>query len=219
MLTGLILLGIVAALMFFGLAGRVYKNCGMPYPLAFAIVGLLIGGAFIPAIRAGGATIGVAGFIIPLVISGVIIYLASRRRELMRSIVTAITVIAVYTSVELLFGLVASYSVTVTAQGLLCGLVAYLVGKTELAALNGVFLGVPLGEISTGVTEYFAYGHELSFGGSSAYNALVIAAIFSVVLYEIVYAVKHTVYRRRRRAAAETSDELDPNEYKKYFDE
>ena len=218
MLVGLILLGIVAALMFFGIVGRVYKNCGMPYPLAFGVVGLLLGGAFIPAIRVNGATIGAAGFIVPLAISGVFIYLASRRRELMRSFVTAVTVTAVYTSVELLLGLIASDAVTVTVQGLLCGFVAYLVGKTELAALNGVFLGVPLGEIATGVTGYFAYGQAISFGGASAYNTLVIAAIFSVVLYEIVYTVKHTVYTKRR-AATEASEEFDPNEYKKYFDE
>ncbi len=219
MIVGLILLGLVAALMFFGVCGRVFKNCGMPYPLAFGIVGLLIGGAFIPAIEAGDAKIGAAGFIIPLAISAVLIYLASRRRELWRSIVTAVTVTAVYTSVELLLDLIAPGAVTVTVQGLLCGFVAYIVGKTELAALNGVFLGVPLGQVATGVTGVFAYGESMSLGGGDAFNVAVIAAVLSVVLYEIVYAVKHRVHARRRREALEASEELDPDEYKKYFDE
>lgn len=219
MLVGLILLGIVAALMFFGVCGRVFKNCGMPFPLAFCVVGLLIGGAFIPAINAGGAVIGVAGFIIPVVISAVFIFLASRRRELIRSFITAVIVTAVYTAVRLLLDIIAPISVTVTVQGLLCGFAAYLVGKTELAGLSGVFLGVPLGEVATNVTNYFAYGEIMRFGGSSAFNALVIAAVFSVVLYEIVYAVKHTAHLKRRRAAAEVAEEFDPNEYKKYFDE
>lgn len=219
MIVGLILLGLVAALMFFGVCGRVFKNCGMPYPFAFGVVGLLIGGAFIPAIVAGEATIGSAGFIIPLVTAAVFIYLASRRRELWRAVVTAVTVTAVYTSAELLLDLIAPSSVTVTVQGLLCGFVAYLVGKTELAALNGVFLGVPLGQIATGVTGVFAYGEPMSLGGGAAYDVLVISAVFAVVLYEIVYTVKHRVYVRKRRAAAEAAEELDPDEYKKYFDE
>lgn len=219
MLVGLILLGIVAALMFFGICGRVFKNCGMPYPLAFAVVGLLLGGAFIPAVRTEGATVGSAGFIVPLGISAAFIYLASRRRELVRSLVTAVTSAAVYTSVQLLLFIIASDAVIVIVQGLLCGFVAYLVGKTELAALTGTFLGVPLGEIAVGVTNRFAYGDRFAVGGASAFNALIIAAVFAVVLYEIVYAVKHAVYAKKRRIVAETAEYIDPNEYKKYFDE
>ncbi|MCH5351787.1 MAG: hypothetical protein J1F39_07460 [Clostridiales bacterium] len=219
MLVGLIILGIVAALMFFGVMGRVYKNCGMPFPLAFAVVGLLIGGAFIPAVRTSGATVGAAGFIVPLAVSAVFIYLASRRRELIRSFVATVTAAAVYTSVELLLVLVANDSVIVIVQGLLCGFVAYLVGKTELAALCGVFIGVPLGEVAVGVTNRFAYGEQFGIGGASAFNALIIAAVLSVVLYEVVYAVKYAANKKRRKLATEAAEEIDPNEYKKYFDE
>ncbi len=52
-------------------------------------------------------------------------------------------------------------------------------------------------------------------------DAVILAAVFSVVLYETVAAIKRTMNARARRslAEAEASEEFDPNEYKRYFDE
>ena len=61
----------------------------------------------------------------------------------------------------------------------------------------------------------------IALGSAAVFDAVILAAVFSVVLYETVAAIKRTMNARARRslAEAEASEEFDPNEYKRYFDE
>lgn len=222
MIIGLVLLGSVTVLLFFGVAERVFKSFGIAYWLAFVMVGVLIGCAFIPSFALGAATVNVAGFVAPILFGAVFIYLAARARELTHALVALSTVATLYIAVKLLLSPITGDTVTVVVSGFLCGSTAYLVGKTKTAALAATFGGFPIGEIAAMTVETFAFGSPIELGSAAAFDACVLAAVFSVVLYEAIAAIKRNMNskaRRMRAENAEVSAEFDPDEYKKYFDE
>ena len=222
MIIGLVLLGITALLLFFGIAKRVFANFGVPYLAAFVIVGVLIGSAFIPTFHIGRVSVNAAGFIAPMVFSVMFLLLAKRRREVWYAVVALSASAAVYVAVLLLISPITSVTVTVVSAGFLCGAVAYLVGKTQLGALAAVFAGLPLGEVVASAVNYFSLGTEISLGTAATFDTVILAAVFAVVLYEAIAAIRRTMNARAKTSAAletETAEEFDPDEYKRYFDE
>lgn len=223
MIIGLVLCGLVAVLLFFGVAERVFKSFGVAYWLAFIMIGLLIGCAFVPSFSIGGVTFNVAGFIAPIVFAVVFFVLAVRNREISPAIITAAVVIALSLSVDLIISPLVGETVTVIIVGFLCGAVAYLVAKTKLAALAGVFTGVPIGDIIASGVSVYVYGTPMRLGSAATFDSVILAAVFAVVLFEAISAIRRTMsVRRRKRTAAqmtELAEEFDPDEYKKYFDE
>ena len=222
MIIGLVLCGLVAVLLFFGIAERVFKSFGVAYWLAFVIVGTLIGCAFIPSFTVGAVQFNVAGFFAPLVFAAVFFVLAGRVGELARAFtVTAVTA-ALYISVWMLIEPIAFDTVTVIIIGFLCGAVDYLVGKTKIAALCGIFLGMPIGEVISSAVGMYVYKTPLQFGMPATFDAIILAAVTSIVLFEGIAAIKRFMnnkHRAKLKSTAETANEFDPDEYKKYFDE
>ncbi len=221
MIIGLVLLGITALLLFFGIARRVFMSFGVPYLLAFVLVGVLIGSAFIPTFFIGSVSINAAGFIAPLVFSVMFLLLAKRTREVWRAVVALSASMAVYVAVLLLIAPITSATVTVISAGFLCGAVAYLVGKTELSALAAVFAGLPLGEAVASIVSYVSLGSGIALGTAATFDSVILAAVFAVALCEAIAAIRRTMNTRARKNAleAETAEEFDPDEYKRYFDE
>lgn len=222
MIIGLVLLGLVAVLLFFGVAEHVFKSFGVAYWLAFVMIGVLIGSAFIPGFTVGAVEFNVSGFIAPLVFSAVFFALAVRTREVSRALVTTSVIAALFIAVWLLIEPITNDTVTVIIIGFLCGAVAFLVARTKLAACAAVFLGMPLGEVISSAVNMFVYGTPMQFGTAATFDAVILAAVFSIVLFEAVAAIKRissAKARARIESKTETADEFDPNEYKKYFDE
>lgn len=220
MIIGLILLALTVILMFFGIAKKVFNSFGITYWLAFIMVGVLIGCAFIPSFKLFGASVNVAGFIAPVVFGIIFFVLARRSHEVWRAAVTAVSVTALYVSVILLVQPISDNVVTAITAGFLCGAVAYLVAKTRVAALAGVFVGVPLGDVIASAVNVYVSGSAMSFGSAASFDAAVLAGVFAIILYEAIAAIKRTMNARARRAVeAETAQEFDPDEYKRYFDE
>lgn len=221
MIIGLILLGITALLLFLGIAKRVFSNFGVPYLLAFVIVGVLIGSAFIPTFNIGRVSVNVAGFVAPLTFAVMFLIIAGRRRETWSAFVASSSTAAVYAAVLLLISPITSVTVTVISAGFLCGAVAYLVGKTELGAIASVFAGLPIGEVISSVVGYFSLGRGIVLGTAATFDSVILAAVFAVILSEAISAIKRTMNTRAKRNAllAETAEEFNPDEYKRYFDE
>lgn len=220
MVIGLVLLGSVAVLLFFGVAERIFKSFGMTYWLAFVIVGVLVGCAFIPMFTVGAVEFNIAGFFSPLIFAAVFFALAARVGEVRHAIAAVSVTAALYISVQMLVSPLVSNTVTVIIIGFLCGAVGYLVGKTKLAALCGVFTGMPIGEVVSSVVWMYVQGTPIRFGTASTFDAIILAAIVSVVIFESVAAIKRTMRTRAKQATAlEVADEWGVDEYKKYFDE
>ena len=220
MIIGLVLLGLVAVLLFFGIAERVFKSFGVAVWLAFVMIGVLIGCAFIPTFTVGAVEFNVAGFFAPLLFSAVFFALAFRLREVGRGIVATAVTAALFISVWMLIAPITSDTVCVIIIGFLCGAVDYLVGKTKIAALCGIFLGMPIGDVISSAVGMYVYGTPLRFGAPSTFDAIILAAVTAVVIFESVSAIKRTMNHRAKAKAqlAETAEEFNPDEYKKYFD-
>ena len=223
MIIGLVLCGLVAVLLFFGVAERVFKSFGVAYWLAFIMIGLLIGSAFVPSFAIGGVVFNVAGFIAPVVFAVVFYVLAARTREVSRAVVTTAVTVALTVSVRLIISPLVGDVVSVLIVGFLVGAVAYLVSKTKLAALAGVFSGVPIGEIIASAVNVYVYSAPMQIGSAATFDAVILAAVFAVVLFEAIAAIRRTMStRRHRRTAAmmsEQGEDFDSDEYKRYFDE
>ncbi len=222
MIIGLVLLGSVAVLLLFGVAERVFKSFGVAYWLALVIIGVLIGCAFIPTFTAGNVTFNVAGFFAPLLFAGVLYALAIKTREGRRALVATSVTMASCIAIWLLIAPVTYTTVTVIVMGFLCGAVCYLVGKTKIAALCGIFTGLPIGEVIASSVNMYVYGTPIKFGSAATFDAIILAAVTAVVIFESIAAIKRTMNKRARtRAAAdaEIAEEFNPDEYKKYFDE
>lgn len=218
MIIGLVLLGCVALLLVFGIAERVFKSFGVAYWLAFIMVGVLIGCAFIPSVTFGVVTVDIAGFVAPIVFAIAFFVLAGRSREAIRALVAMSAVAALFVAVRLLIDPIASDIVSALTVGFLCGATAYLVAKTKVSALAAIFGGFPLGEGVAALVGFFTAGTPVLLGSAALYDAVILAAVFSVALYETVAAIKRTM-NHRARVMAETANEFDADEYKKYFDE
>ncbi|MCX4314941.1 MAG: hypothetical protein OSJ83_13955, partial [Clostridia bacterium] len=169
---------------------------GVAYWLAFVMIGLLIGSAFVPEFGIGSVTFNVAGFIAPIAFAVVFYVLAARTHEIMRAMVTTSVVVALFVSVWLLIAPIANDTVTVIIIGFLCGAVAFLVAKTKLAALAGVFAGMPIGEVISSAVDLFVYDTPMRFGTAATFDAVILAAVFSVALFETVSAIKRTINAR-----------------------
>lgn len=221
MIIGLVLCGLVAVLLFFGVAEQVFKSFGITYWLAFVLIGVLIGSAFIPSFSIGAVTFNVAGFIAPLVFAVIFMTLCARTREVWRALITMTTVAAMFIAIWLLIEPITNGTVTVIIVGFLCGAIGFLVGKTKLAALAAVFTGLPIGEVVSSTVGAVVSGSPMSFGSAAMFDAVVLSAVFSVVLFEAVAAIKRTMNKRAviRSELAEIAEEFNPDEYKKYFDE
>ena len=116
---------------------------------------------------------------------------------------------------------ITSSTVCVIIIGFLCGAVDYLVGKTKISALCGIFLGMPIGDVISSAVGMYVYGTPLRFGSPAAFDAVILAAVTAVVIFECVSAIKRTMNHRSKaklQTDAETADDFDPEEYKKYFD-
>ncbi len=216
MIIGIVLLSLVAVLLFFGVAERVFKSFGVAYWLAFIMVGALIGCAFIPSFNIGRLRINAAGFIAPTMFAVIFFVLARRTREVWRAIVAMTAVAALYLATLMAKPLI-NDTVIVVIAGFLCGAVAYLTARTKLASLAAVFAGFPLGELLS-MSVSLIMGENIALGSAVAFDACVLAAVFAVVLYEAIAAIKRNM-AARARLAAEVAEEFDPDEYKRYFDE
>lgn len=222
MIIGLVLLGLTAVLLFFGIAERVFKSFGVAGWLAFVIIGVLIGCAFIPTFTVGVVEFNVAGFFAPLLFAAVFFALAFRMREIRRAVVVTAVTAALFISVWLLIAPITSDTVCVIIIGFLCGAIDYLVGKTKIAALCGIFLGMPIGDVISSAVGMYVYGTPLRFGSPATFDAVILAAVTAIVIFESVSAIKRTMnHRAKTRAAVDAElaeDNVDPDEYKKYFD-
>ena len=222
MIIGLVLLGLTAVLLFFGIAERVFKSFGVAGWLAFVMVGVLIGCAFIPTFTVGVVEFNVAGFFAPLLFAAVFFALAFRMREVRRAVVVTAVTAALFIPSVLLIAPITSNTVCVIIIGFLCGAVDYFVGKTKIAALCGIFLGMPIGDVISSAVGMYVYGTPLRFGAPATFDAVILAAVTAVVIFESVSAIKRTMnHRTKSRAAVDVElaeDNVDRDEYKKYFD-
>lgn len=215
MTIGLILLAILAILIFFGLSERFFRQLGLNNWVAFLFVLALVIGAIVPNINIGNVfSLNVGSFLVPLIIMTVLMLIMKSGSEVLRGILGIISVAAVAVATRMLIeptigALILASSLIV---GLVGGMVAFLVGQSRLAALASAMGGIVLGDIIINFLYTFVVGgYTFSLGSNGVFDSIIIASVFSILLYEAINAIKHTTDRKRikRALAAEAAEDQD----------
>lgn len=193
MTIGLILLGITAILIFFGLTERFFRQSGVKNWLAFLIVLALVIGVIVPDINIRNFSMNIGGFIVPLV--AMILFIAMmRREEILKTIIATIAVASVAVATRMLIspinaGLVLASSLIV---GFVGGAAAFLAGQTRLATLASAFGGIILGDVIVNVLSVYVLKDSAVFflGSYGVFDSVILAAVFGAVLCQAVLAIK-----------------------------
>ena len=203
MTIGLVTLGIVAVLMFFGAAEKYFDRLGLTSWLTILLVLALIIGAVMPEVAVGSFVMTVGGFAVPLVVFVILLTLAAKSGNALRTVLALVIVAMATVALRLLVGVNNATLVLVSSLliGFVGGTLAYLAAGSRIGTLAGAIGGCVLGDVvSAGFMRMF-YGVETyTIGGFGIFDALVIAAVFGLVVAEIVAAVRRMTENRRAAA-------------------
>lgn len=212
MTTGIIILGIVAVLLFFGAAERYFDRLGMTSWLTFLIVLALIIGAVMPEVRTDGFVMTVGGFAVPAVVTVLLFVLSARDGNVLRTLLALAAEAAVCAGFRFIIGIPTSGGLIAffLLTGFIGGAVSFAVAGSRLGAVAAVFGGCLVGDaISMGLMRGF-YGGQFTLGGYGIFNAMIIGCASALAIAEIVYYVRRSVENRRiaaRRLTAEAAED------------
>jgi len=205
MTIGLIVLGVVSVLIFFGLLERFFVKMGVKSWLAFLLVLALVIGAIIPDITIGSfLSVNIGGFVVPLVIMVMLLAMMKSRPEVFRTIVSLIAVAAVAITARMLIeplnaGLIMASSLII---GFVGGTAAFLAGQTRLSTLAAAMGGIILGDIITGLMYRFMGGvTTVALGSYGVFDSVVVAGVFGMLLCEAILAIKRVNSSKRTAAS------------------
>ena len=195
---GVIMIVIVFALVFLGLAQRVLDRLYLNDKVALSLLVAMIAGSFINIPLTTGpivTSINVGGALIPLGLAIYVLYRAGTAREVGRALLVAVITAAVLYGIGLYTrGVGEPWNVNVLGlldplfyYPLIAGIVAYLVGRSR----RGAFVGAILGVLLLDVVDIFYYLNTglrgtVAFGGAGIIDVTFMAAVVAVLLAEII---------------------------------
>ena len=210
MTVGIVILGIVAVLLFFGAAERYFDRLGMTSWLTFLIVLALIIGAVMPEVRAERFVMTVGGFVVPTVVFILIFVLSVRGgSNALRILVALAAVGAIVTAFRLLTGIATTGALTAffLLSGVIGGAVAMAAAGTRTGSLAAVLGGCVAGDAVSMAILRGAYGQTVyTLGGYGIFNAMIVGCAAALLLAEIVAAVRRGVEDRRTAASKLTAE-------------
>lgn len=198
---GLIVLGVVAALIFFGLAQRVLDRLRLSDRAALAIIVALIAGSFITIPITTGrwdVTINLGGALIPIILAGYLLYRAGSRKEVVRAILATLVTAGIIYGIGTFMRIGAPAEPGGRFLGLLDSLWMYpiiagaagylLAGRSRRSAFIAATLGIVLADVGyyLWLVTTGAPAGTVAMGGAGVFDAVVLAGVFAVLLAEIV---------------------------------
>jgi len=229
---GLVLLGIVAVLIFFGIAARFFQKIGLPSWIAFILVLALVIGAVVPSIRIGNYfSMTVSGFLLPILITIILFALIGGRKSIatkrnfegLRAVFAVIAVAGVAVATRLLM-MPTSFSSVITSSviiGLVGGVAAYIVGMSRLATLTGAVGGIMLGDVIVNLVQRYAMGRDyLAFGASGVFDSIILASVVGILVLSAISALRRAQmkkYVRRHSLSFESGEDQHITEYEHFY--
>lgn len=222
MTIGLIILGILAVMLFFGAAEKYFDRLGLTSWLTFLLILALIVGAVVPEIKTEGFIMTVGGFIIPLIVGVIILIFAVKDGEALRTSLAIPVVAALTVMFRLVIGV--NSTATVLATSLLIGFVggaaAYLAAGSRLGTLAGALGGCIIGDAISAALLRGLFGYQtLTLGGYGIFDGMIIAATFGLIMAETVAAVRRAVGGRLAKEQdlnAEAGEDVSPGADSEY---
>ncbi|MCL4515156.1 MAG: DUF1614 domain-containing protein [Firmicutes bacterium] len=191
MSSGLILLLVTAALVYFGVAQRVLDRMRLTDRQALLFIALIILGSFfdIPLTRGGAVTINIGGAIIPMALAVWLIATADTGREKLRAVAaSAATGAVLYGAIKVLqFEEMHTVIDPIYIFGIVGGLVAYVMGRSRRSAFIAGIFGVVLVDVAHLVeVAVLRIPGGAAIGGAGALDTTVLSGLVAVSLAEII---------------------------------
>jgi uncharacterized membrane protein len=192
---GQIVLALILFLILFGLSQRVLDRMRLTNAQAVAVLLLIIGGSFvdIPLWRGDiQVTVNVGGALIPLCLAVYLLVKAGTVRERVRAVAAALLTAGIIylTGTVLMTGdLYDRFALLdpLYIYPLAAGLVAYLLGRSRRASFVAAVLGVLLTDVIHWIWLMVTRTPgDVYFGGGGGLDAIVLSAVFAVVLAELI---------------------------------
>ena len=190
--TGMILLLIVAALVYFGVAHRILDRMRLTDAQALVFIGLMIAGSFIdiPIMRGEIETsINVGGALIPLALA---IYLFSKSdssAEKIRSVVASLVTAAAIFAVSIFMNFEPANAIIdpIWLFGLIGGVVGYLSGRSRRAAFIAGTVGIIINDVVNLIRAVsMKMPATVAIGGAGIFDTIVLSGLIAVALAELV---------------------------------
>lgn len=192
-LVGLCLLSVVAVLAFFKVGRRVFERICIKEFVLFLFVLALSMGILIPSIAVGeNVFISIGGFIVPILFVLVMLYVSGVRKQIFSFGLTVLIVAALTVAMRAVIRPenIAFFIMNAVLTGLIAGAAAFFVGKGRTVIITGSISGIIIGDVVNNLMARFIYEIPPHFGGYGTFDTFLIAAIFGIVLAEIVEFVK-----------------------------
>lgn len=201
---GLIALGVIFALIFFGLAHRVLDRMKLSDRAALVIIGVLIVGSFITLPIVTGrwdVTLNVGGALVPILLAGYLLFTAGSRKEVVRAILATVVTAAVIYGIGSVIGRgspaepggrMLGFLDSLWVYPIIAGAAGYLAGRSRRSAFIAATLGIVLVDLGyfLWLVQTGAPAGTVALGGAGVFDAVVLAGVFAVLLAEIVGEVR-----------------------------
>lgn len=206
MSAGMVLLTVAAVLVFFGVAQRVLDKMYLTDQGALIIIGLMFFGTLIPNLTLGNVQLSVGGALIP---AGVCVYLLIRAgtgKERLRAVAGAlVTGGAVFAlSAYLLPSEPEALPFDpMYLNGVVAGVIAYVLGRSRRGAFIAGVLGVLIADVIVGIVNAAnGLNQPLVLGGAGVFDAAMVSGLIAVVLAELVGEIAERLSRGTARPVA-----------------
>lgn len=198
---GMILLIIIVLLILFGILQRILDRMALTDRQALACAAAIFAGGFLPELEIGPVALNIGGALIPL---GVCLYLllhARTSKERLRSLLAAAAAAAGIFAVSRFFPsdpIVMPFDPMIL-NGVIGGLLAWIVGRSRRSAFVAGILGVILADTASALLLWGqGVRQTLILGGAGALDAIVLAGVTGVLLCELLGESMERISIRKR---------------------
>jgi len=190
---GLIVLFVVAALIYFGLAHRVLDRMRLTDSQALLFLGLMVAGSFVNVPLVRGSTslsVNVGGAIVPAALAIYLLAKAGTTKERVRGVLAAVATAAaiwIISSVTDFEPPRTNFIDPIWLFSIVGGVAGYIAGRSRRSAFIAGTMGVILADLMH-TAQVFARDirSDVSIGGAGVFDAVVLAGLIAVGLAEVV---------------------------------
>ncbi|MFW5856027.1 MAG: DUF1614 domain-containing protein [Bacillota bacterium] len=189
---GAIILLAVGALVYFGIADRILDRLYLNDKMALVIIAAIIAGSFFDLTLSQSPliTINVGGAIIPVLLAAYVLSRADSAREWIRTIIAILLTGAAIYGISILFsdfGHGRDIIDPMYIYAIVGGLIAYILGRSR----KGSYIAGTLGFLFYNLINVWRVlsgqiNSQVMIGGAGAFDNIVIAGIFAVLLAELI---------------------------------
>ena len=201
----MLLLTVAAVLVYCGLLQRVLDRMYLRDRTALLLIGLMLGGTFLPPLSLGPVALNIGGGLVPLGVCAYLFIRADESHERWRTLLgSLLTGAAVLLMTRLLPSEPEQLLVDPT---LLCclagGVIAWALGRSRRGAFICGVAGIVLADTVTAAVNWSrGVSQQLVIGGAGIADAAVIAGVLGVLLCETIGEAVERIVRRRMRGGA-----------------